>query len=152
MGRLQRRGRSRRLGPGVGQNASFRYRRVVSELPRGHTYPAPLPFCSCWYFSTSPCSFFWISSAMAGTKACGQRERGAGSHALEGTRAPLSGLRRWQPSWEAAPRGTHCSLSWSGISTHPQPQQVAEPRTPQPNRSPTRALTSVLVNPLCSKF
>lgn len=32
---------------------------------RGKTTPALLlPFCNCWYFSTSPCSFFWISSAM----------------------------------------------------------------------------------------
>lgn len=45
--------------------------------------PSPLPFCSCWYFSTSPCSFFWISSAMA---AASPRERGAGSHAPGGPR------------------------------------------------------------------
>lgn len=72
--------------------------------------PSPLPFCSCWYFSTSPCSFFWISSAMAATS---RRERGAGSHTLEGPQAPgKAWLAEMSALWSGGLSG-HSSFSRS---------------------------------------
>ena len=87
----------------------------------------------------------------------GRKPAGSGRGPLGLTLWKVPGLRKvpflacgGDSPREAAPRGTHCSLSWSGISTHRRPQRVAgetEPLTPQPNRSRTHVLASILVNP-----
>lgn len=81
---------------------------------------------------------------MAGTKACGERERGAWSHTVEGTRTPLSAWpeEMTAASQEAASRSTAASprpgelstlaLGRGGRSKTPKPSTVTQPYSRSP--------------------
>lgn len=127
------------LGPGCGRKHPGLGSESVRRLGRGYTDPAPLPFCSCWYFSTSPCSFFWISSAMAGTETCGERARGAGSHTLEGALAPLSGLACGNDSaLERQPLGSPQPLRVTDTDSASAPDGCGRNETPNPSTNTLR--------------